>query len=530
VSRKRLSIVVPLVLAVATGVAWAGEPPKWGPHIDLEGKPGTKRHLGEADMFIPLAQDGTTLLFADLRTRMDDKRSREGNFGLGLRHMMEAGWNLGGYGFYDRRQSPYGNIFNQATLGVEALSSDWDLRANGYMPLGSDWRAADRFNTATLSGTTVVFRSGEERALAGFDAEIGWRVPAFGRDAGQQVRLYAGGYRFASDDVPEVKGPRGRAEIVFDELPFLWRGSRLALGVEAQYDGARGTQGFGAIRLRIPLQISEPPGSSKPGPMERRMADPIVRDVDIVAQAGAYGPQEAATQLESGTSFTVLNSSSTSGANLPGTVAAAAASTTFVMSGTFNTTALTQLQSGQSMMAGSIVVRSPSGRTATLTTSATISGSDAVQNVIQLAGNNTLSGMTITGTDTGGGLAGVLLNNTAANINVLNNTINLTQTGANAASGIAVGVNTGVVVSGNRITVTGSGGATTMTALNVVTSTATVSGNTLSASGGTANRATNVSNSTINSGSTGNVKAAGVCNDGGGNTGSLSFTDGSTCP
>ncbi|MBF0166963.1 MAG: inverse autotransporter beta domain-containing protein [Alphaproteobacteria bacterium] len=110
--------------------------PKWGPHIDLEGKAGTKRNLGEADLFVPLVQNQQSLLFADFRTRLDDHGSQEGNFGLGARAMLDHGWNLGAYGYFDRRRSDNGNYFNQATLGIEGLSQDWDVRLNSYLPVG----------------------------------------------------------------------------------------------------------------------------------------------------------------------------------------------------------------------------------------------------------------------------------------------------------------------------------------------------------------------------------------------------------
>lgn len=79
--------------------------PKWGAYIDFEAKPGSKRNIGEADLFIPLMQNETTLFFGNLRGRFDENSNVEGNFGLGLRHMLENGWNLGTYGYWDRRHT-----------------------------------------------------------------------------------------------------------------------------------------------------------------------------------------------------------------------------------------------------------------------------------------------------------------------------------------------------------------------------------------------------------------------------------------
>lgn len=549
--RYRLAAMAVAGMAWSVAPAGAGDAPKWGAHVDLEGKLGTDRHLGEVDLFLPVAQNGRTLLFADLRTRMDDEGSREGNFGLGVRTMLESGWNLGTYGYFDRRRSEYHNYFNQVTVGAEALSLDWDLRGNVYAPIGRTAREVDSLNTAELSGSSVIFRGGEERALGGFDAEIGWRVPLFEAEAGQQLRVYAGGYRFADDGVPTVAGPRGRAEMVFDEVPYLWEGSRLSLGAEWQRDEPRGSQGFLTARLRIPLQAEASP--SRLTPMERRMADPIVRDVDIVAQAGTFGAAETVSQLANGRAFSTINSAST--ADLPGEVAGRPNDSAILLSGTFNTTATVDLAGNKSLVAGSVAVRSPSGRTAILNSPATISSSDAVQNTIQAPGNNTISGLTIIGRDTGGGARAIEMNNTAGNINILNNTIIMTQTGLNGITGIGGGLNNNVTIRGNVITVvgvanrtaTGLGLSATMTnvtvsdnwvsvsgggtnyALDFVGATGTVSGNTLSASGGTTNHAARVNNATLGAGSTGNVVHAGIP-FGAPAGGFLGFADGTTYP
>jgi hypothetical protein len=128
--------IAPAALAVAlASPVWSQDSPgKWGGFIDLEAKPGTARTLGEADLFVPIAQDERTLLFANVKARLDDNDSKEGNFGAGVRHMLGSGWNLGLYGYFDRRRSEHDNLFNQLTFGVEALGEDFDLRVNAYRP------------------------------------------------------------------------------------------------------------------------------------------------------------------------------------------------------------------------------------------------------------------------------------------------------------------------------------------------------------------------------------------------------------
>ncbi|NIY75083.1 hypothetical protein HED22_05450 [Thalassospira sp. HF15] len=532
---------------------------KWGAHIDLEGKVGTDRNLGETDLFIPLWQDDTTLAFGSIRTRMDDNNSREGNFGIGIRQMQQNGWNIGGYGYFDRRRSPYGNHFNQATFGLEALSRDIDVRVNGYVPLGKRIRQVDALNDVSISGTSVMFVGGEERSLGGFDAEVGWRAPVFAPDAGQQLRLYLGGYRFADGDVPQVQGPRGRLDLTFDEVPRLWAGSRLSLGAEIQHDSPRGTQAFASIRLRIPLYGGDK--KSRLSVQERRMTAPIIRDIDVVTQAGAFGTPETATTLD-GDDIKLLDSSSTS--DLVNAITNAGSDATVMLSGSFNTTNEVTVQSGQTIVGGgTMTVKSPSGRTATLSLpSATVTGSfsGATGNaVFQMADNSTLKNVTIDLTSTNGtsqaiDIANVsnvtisnntitsrsatagfaargIISNTVSNVTIENNTVKVTGDNHDASGIFINGASTSNTIDNNKITV--SSGSNFAFGISLGANAETViSNNTFSSTGGgLSNASISMNDSTILAGSTGNVRTNNeACRTTGTNTGSASFTDASTCP
>ena len=507
-----------LVLALAAPVL--AQEPKWGPHLDLEAKPGTKRALGEADLFIPVAQSTDTLLFANLRLRMDDNDGNEGNYGLGVRHMLDSRWNLGAYGYYDRRRSEYGNYFNQATFGVEALSQDWDARANYYAPVGRRSYQIDSLNAAEISGTSVVFRGGEERSMGGFDAELGWRVPVFDVNDGKALRVYGGGYRFTEDNMPAIEGPRFRAEMTFDSTPYLWDGSRFSLGAEWQHDDPRGSQGFLTARLRIPLQVYGKP-SSQLTPMERRMSDPIQRDIDVVSRAGAFGTPEIATFTD-GQAIKVINSAMTAGADLAAAVANAGANSTVLLSGNFlNVTNTVAVQAGQTLTAGTFAVRSASGRTAVLTTSATVSSSNVTFLFTTGGINGTINGLTINtdatlGTTIRVGHSGTTLSN---------NTIN------SGSYGIEVVAGQNVMIRGNTVTATSPNvHALYLSSGSSSPISATVTGNTLSSSAGYYMSYYQFSGSiTVLGGSTGNVRGGGTCNVAGTISGAVGFTDGTTC-
>lgn len=278
-------VAVAAILAVPVQ---AGER-KWSPYAGLVAKPGDERQIGELDLFAPLWQDDDSLLFLNLRGQGDDDANAEGNAGLGYRTILPGllfgeDWIVGGYGYFDYRHSDdTDNDFLGGTLGIEALSEDWDVRMNGYIP-EDDAKSAPDGNRIQIRGNLLRFRPGEERALYGVDGEVGWRLPLPEDSALWDTRVYVGGFHFDAEDASNVSGPRGRAEVRLHDLPLMPPGSRFTLGGEVQWDDVRGTQYFGLARVRVPFWGWGASASSRPTltKLERRMTDPVVRDVDIV--------------------------------------------------------------------------------------------------------------------------------------------------------------------------------------------------------------------------------------------------------
>ena len=502
----------------------------WRPHLDVEGKFGNKRNIGEADLFLPIAQDARTLYFASVRTRFDNESGREGNLGLGVRRMLENGWNLGAYGYIDRRRSAdTGHYYNQTTLGVEALGPDFDLRANAYVPIGTRTRDLGSTSTAALSGTTVQVTTlnGEERSLQGFDAEAGWRLPLFDTEAHRQLRVYLGGYRFSDGDIT-VDGPRARAELAFEDLGWFGRGTALFIGAEAQHDQARGSQQYLSIRLRIPLGKADE-SRSPLSAQARRMAAPVIRDVDVVTQrrtstlvesVDAAAPSSAVTL--GGKAVTLVSSATTTGANLQGALDAAGNNSTVVLAGRFDTTVSLNLNPGQSLIGRSnLTVTTPSGRSLTLAApGATLASTLSPPNPgalasVDMASGSTVSGMIInTVNTTANGFNTNVYGINAFNISgvvISGNTVTATNP---VAAVIALRLNntTNATVTGNTLTAinTNVGGGTGM-ALQMTGTTATVSGNTMFAQGVGIALAFHLNGSTGLPGSTGNTVLAGQC-------------------
>lgn len=278
---------------------------KWQGYFEIMGKPGTARSIGQADMFVPLAQDANDMLFFNLRGQIDDLDSSEYNIGLGHRHMFDK-FILGGYGYYDHRKTEYDSYVEQVTLGVEALSENFDLRGNGYIAeTGTEKLISTEF-LAKADNPVALIRG--KKSLSGMDFEVGYKLPVSrflkikDMDLFADTRIYMGGYHFIGDDIFEsVTGPRVRLETRIHDLPILGNGSRLMMGVESQYDDPRGSQTFGLVSLRIPFGVASKKIRTPLKGLDRRMMEPVVRDVDIVI---GEANQEVPVQHPNGKDYT----------------------------------------------------------------------------------------------------------------------------------------------------------------------------------------------------------------------------------
>lgn len=397
-NRVRHALLAATALGTLVAAEAKAEDDKWGAWIDAGGKIGNKRDIGETDIFLPLAQDDHRLLFADLRGILDDQNQREGNFGLGYREMLDNGWNLGGYGFFDRRRSGVGHYFSQATLGLEALGPDFDARINGYLPLGTREYEVAGSTRVDITGTSIRMSNSYERAYHGGDAELGWRVPLFAAEGDTELRLYGGGYWFDAPASEKVAGPRLRMELRLYELTDDLPGSRLTFSGELQHDEPRGTQEFLGLKIRLPLQPEI--ASHRLTPQERRMADPVVRDVDIVTQQAKVAE---AVQMDG---QTIASVKQLAGSNIQTELNSASAGTLLLLNGEATVSAPVTLNAGQTLRGGGTVITltgAGSGKIFAYTipgSVGSIKGAVAGDAVVKMAANSTLRDVRVENTST----------------------------------------------------------------------------------------------------------------------------------
>jgi len=295
-------------------VAYAQDTAKWQPHVEGLGFYGDEFSFGGTEVFAPLWQNENSLLFVNAQYRNSAVDNGEISVGLGLRRML-TNWNFGGYTYVDTRKTAFDNRFTQISGGLEALGPILEFRANGYVSVDTD--AKEAFSTqdtavsvssttssallpsrAELIGgtvlvvseteTTTVTTTSEttttqtffEKPLNGFDGEVGVRAPFFSTESKLQLYAFAGGFYFDADDVAAIAGPSARLEARAFDI-FGLEGSRLTIEARFRDDEVRGTDAFIGGRFRLPIGKSP---RRRLTYQQRRMIDPVVRDVDVVLQ------------------------------------------------------------------------------------------------------------------------------------------------------------------------------------------------------------------------------------------------------
>ncbi len=231
------------------------------PAVEIGGGFADDGGSGDINALMPLIfSEGKDLLFlgADARfsgfnaNETDDTMYNVGAY-LGYRRLLEDNNGvLGLWAGLDHFNTENSNDFTRAIAGIEYFGPHVIARANGFVPLDS---TSGEWNV-TEGGFITTF---DEKVPSGFDAEIGLRMtlPMAGMIKPAEFRVFAGGYDFVglAEDGGDVFGGRGRAELdlyLFDEHPD----TRLSLQASYAYDKHSGDQFAAAIKLSIPLGVS----------------------------------------------------------------------------------------------------------------------------------------------------------------------------------------------------------------------------------------------------------------------------------
>lgn len=417
---------------------------KWHSTLNAEFKTGS-RHIGQLGFVMPLHQDETSMFFFDFRGWVDDLEDEEYNAGLAYRKVLDDKI-VGVYAFFDRHFSDLSrNKFDQITVGAEILGEVWDHRINAYIPTDRDGKSTGRGDLSIIRNRLYV--SGiEERAYGGMDYEAGKLLKCFGTN-GNEVRAYGGAFYFNNDAAlyEAIAGPRLRLEMRLFDTPMLGEGSRVTISGEVTWDKVRETRGFAGIGFQIPLGKFGKPGGFSDTPfgpgegyrslsrLERRMLDPIVRDIDIITNRSG---DELVNDAEGDPLFVT-------GGNLgvDGAISKAGRNGTAIVSGDYVTVGNHQLLNGQRLAGGDSIQTingTTTGRQITMRLPGSrgkIRGTSSANRVVELADNTIVDSLHIQG-----GVNGIGSGGSVSNVTIINNKVTGAFGGSVGITGGGIGI------------------------------------------------------------------------------------------
>lgn len=175
---------------------------------------GRDESITHIELFPYLFNDHDGVLFGNLRFFRTNEGNWGGNGGVGYRKYLDRFDRFLGAALYFDRDGSRGQNFEQLTVSLESIGTNYDWRMNIHMPFGAERREIDNsFNagSARFQDRNLVFDSTRTFANAykGFDMELGF--PLHNKLANKHdVRAYVGGYLFRDDVLNDIAGWKTR--------------------------------------------------------------------------------------------------------------------------------------------------------------------------------------------------------------------------------------------------------------------------------------------------------------------------------
>lgn len=250
---------------------------------------GGSPSYGILDLMWPMASNLRAMLYSGVRglvatsnNGLTERATKNVTFELGYRQMMHDAYILGGYMMLDRQLTGLDHYFTQLNPGFEYLSTTWDVRANGYLPIGKTRNFLGigfglPGGMPALSGHNITLENflNNEIAQAGLDIEVGRALPGVPR-----LRGYAGyAHYFARGGGSVLNGARLRIDYLF--------GDHTELELRDAYDHIFGNRLYIGVRFVLGGNT----GLVDPTGLEWKMTSfPIrARGVEAIPQALAQG-------------------------------------------------------------------------------------------------------------------------------------------------------------------------------------------------------------------------------------------------
>lgn len=232
------------------------------------------------------------LWFLDTRLVVQNDGDVGGNFGLGYRQYNMTTNRIWGISVWDDADSTHRNFFHQVGVGLESLGESFDVRANGYLPVGKEEKSFGHtplLGTYRYGGRNILldrFRH-VETAMRGFDVEVGTQVPGW-KAHEYDLRGFVGYYRYDSDTGPEIDGISGRLQANLSP--------DLLVQLMATHDNHFDTNIMLGISWSFTAGFSESRGAA--ASVRERIGQPVQRNSNVVVTArDIYDPLVATNPI-----------------------------------------------------------------------------------------------------------------------------------------------------------------------------------------------------------------------------------------
>lgn len=246
-------------------------------HIEGSGIGYNKGYTTFEGFFATSPNQDQFMPFLDLRGHVFNNGKFASNVGLGFRKSTDChvfGLNT----YYDYRKTKQIN-YNQIGFGAEALGLKWDLRVNGYLPVGKKSVQLGETAFAGFAGHNLLVLQNQQFAMKGFNAELGYHL---NRPTCGDFYFAVGPYHFTQANDPKVWG--GKARLVYRYKDYV------TLELSDSYDNYFHNKFQCQLTLSLPLGREPEVDSQSYQPCRAnkailsRMVQPVDRQ-EIVVQA-----------------------------------------------------------------------------------------------------------------------------------------------------------------------------------------------------------------------------------------------------
>jgi len=197
---------------------------------------------------LPIFETSPFMTFVDVRGHFFNDGRKSANVGLGLRYQLQNSSHIFGVNtFYDYREASWDHNFHQIGIGFEYLGPRFDMRLNGYVPIGNSV-ANSKTSVYHYKGGYVATTKAERVSYGGADFEIGTWLKR--NNSSSQFDLYGaiGAYYYAARTHQlNDYGSLARLEAQFLEY--------FAFEIQGGFDAINNGAAQGTLSVAIPLDL-----------------------------------------------------------------------------------------------------------------------------------------------------------------------------------------------------------------------------------------------------------------------------------